>query len=197
MDLPLAPEAEIAVTDEKQAGALGRLGRWLPRLSGLAQFANRTGIVSAISAGVIWWAVVRPDLLFASGAAGAIALGVPLAFLGVLLIPAASAWLLGLTLKDILALPETLRAGAAAVAEESRGALKAAKSGGRITGVIRAVWAARGFVLASKGMWGRAATAARVARLARLPFVLGTLLMFALNAPVIIGGIVALVTLLV
>ena len=55
---------------------------------------------------------------------------------------------------------------------------------------------ARGFVLESKGAWAKAATAARVVRLAKLPFVLGTLGLFALNAAVIVGGLIALVILL-
>lgn len=192
-DVP-PPEALEALSDAEQAGALRRLGRWLPRLSGLVRFANRTGAVSAVCALILWWALVSPVVLGVGGASWLVAIVV----LGVLLLPAASAWLLGLTLNDILTLPERLRGGAIAAASQSREALAASpEAGGRITGVIRAIWAARGFVLESKGAWAKAATAARVVRLAKLPFVLGTLGLFALNAAVIVGGLIALVILLV
>ncbi|MEL6616230.1 MAG: hypothetical protein AAFQ43_10855, partial [Bacteroidota bacterium] len=175
-----------AVTPEA-SGALSRLGRWLPRLAGLRRFTNRTAAVSAASAGVLWWALARG--LLDSGGGWLVAL----VLLAVLLLPAGAAWLLGLTLHDIMTLPERLRSGAVAAAAQSREALAGTpEAGGRLFGTIRAIWAARGFVLESKGAWAKAATAVRVVRLAKLPFVLGLLGLFAFNLVVILGGLLAL-----
>ena len=43
-------------------------------------------------------------------------------------------------------------------------------------------------MLATSGGWGRAMLAVRLVRLARLPFVVGALILFALNAVVIALG---------
>ena len=190
---PLGPAGTVAPPEASgeaaRAGALEQLGRWLPRLSGLVRFAYRTAAVSAASAATLWWALAGDEVTELGSAAWAPALGL----LALLLIPAGSAWLLGLTLQDVLTLPDRIRQGAVGAAATSREALASAPArGGRITGLIRAVWAARGFVLESKGAWGKAATAARLVRLARLPFVLGLLGLFALNAVVIVGGLFAL-----
>lgn len=151
--------------------------------------------MSAVSAVVLWWALMRGLILGVGPASWGPALG----FLVLLLLPAGSAWVLGLTLNDILTLPETLRKSATVAASASRGALRgeADTKRGRLLGVIGALWAARGFVLESRGAWAKAATAARVVRLARLPFVLGLVAFFALNGVVIAAGLLALVLLLV
>ena len=193
---PLAPEAArppAAATEAPAEGAsAGRLGRWLPRIAGLVRFAYRVAGVSAASAALLWWALAGGAVL-AGGAAWVPAL----ALLALLLMPAGAAALLGLTLHDVLTLPERLRQGATAAAAESREALAASGArGGRIAGLVRAVWAARGFVLESKGAWAKAAAAARVVRLAKLPFTLGLLGLFALNAAVIAGGLIALAVLI-
>lgn len=146
--------------------------------------------VSAVCAAILWWALARG--LLTTGAGWLVALVV----LAALLVPAGAAWLLGLTLHDIMTLPERLRSGAAAAAAQSREALAGApEAGGRLVGTVRAIWAARGFVLESKGAWAKAATAVRVVRLAKLPFAIGLLVLFALNIVVILGGLVALVLL--
>lgn len=172
---------------------MGRLGRWLPRLAGLVRVAYRVGATSAVSALVLWWALAG-DAVMAGGRAWVPALLV----LAALLVPAGAAWLLGLTLHDVLTLPETLRRSASAAAVESREALAASGAkGGRIAGLVRAVWAARGLVLESQGAWAKALAAARVVRLAKLPFALGLVGLFALNGVVIAAGLVALVVMLV
>ena len=189
----LGPEAEGAALAPPVAAS--RLGRWLPRLNGLVRFAYRTGAVSAVCAAILWWAIVRGTVLGLGASSWVPALG----FLLLLLVPAGAAWLLGLTLHDILTLPETLRQSAVSAASASREALRSERPtrGGRIAGAIGAVWAARGFVLESRGAWAKAATAARVVRLAKLPFALGLVGLFALNGVVIAAGLLALVLLLV
>lgn len=179
-----------------EPASTGRLGRWLPKLAGLTRFAYRTATVSAISAGVLWWGLVKGVVLGIGGASWVLALGLLL----VLLIPAGAAWLLGLTLHDVMTLPETIRRSASAAASVSREALRseaAQQKGGRILGVISALWAVRGFVLESRGAWAKAATAARVVRLAKLPFALGLVGLFLLNGVVILLGALALVLLLI
>ena len=198
-DGPLAPEAAqppdaaLAAEGAPPPAAMGRLGRWLPRLAGLVRVAYRVGATSAVSALVLWWALAG-DAVMAGGRAWVPALLV----LAALLVPAGAAWLLGLTLHDVLTLPETLRRSASAAAVESREALAASGAkGGRIAGLVRAVWAARGLVLESQGAWAKALAAARVVRLAKLPFALGLVGLFALNGVVIAAGLVALVVMLV
>ena len=192
-DGPLAPEAAqppdaaLAAEGAPPPAAMGRLGRWLPRLAGLVRVAYRVGATSAVSALVLWWALAG-DAVMAGGRA----------WVPALLVPAGAAWLLGLTLHDVLTLPETLRRSASAAAVESREALAASGAkGGRIAGLVRAVWAARGLVLESQGAWAKALAAARVVRLAKLPFALGLVGLFALNGVVIAAGLVALVVMLV
>ena len=181
----------VVLPDEPEARSrLARIGRALPRLSALVRFANRVALLSAICAGALWWSLAGGS--FALGAAAWIpALG----GLVLLLIPAGAAWLLGLTLKDLAAIPAGLRATATAAAADARGALGTKKEG-RIVGMVRALWAARGLVLESKGAWAKAATAFRVVRLAKLPFALGLLGLFLLNGLVILAGGIAAVLLL-
>ena len=190
------PEPETGLAETRLAdsspSAASRLGRWIPRLAGLVTFANRVALVSAISAGVLWWALAGQAAWGLGAAAWGPALGLAVLFL----IPAASAWLLGLTLHDILTLPETLRQGAVAAAQTSREALTD-KRRGRIVGLISAIWAAREFVMDSKGAWAKAAMAARVVRLAKLPFILGLTGLFLLNGVVILAGLIALAVLVV
>lgn len=202
---PAAPPEEAILPHEEAASSLqpapeaapvsssGRLARWLPRLQGLVRFAYRTAGVSALCAVVLWWALAGQAMLAVGGAAWLVGLGVLL----VLLVPAGAAWLLGLTLHDVLTLPETIRKSASVAATASREALRSDASDeaeptrGRLLGVLSALWAVRGFVLESRGAWAKAATAARVVRLAKLPFVLGLSGLFLLNGVVILAGLVA------
>lgn len=190
-----SPAALTAVPSDPPAegrdAPVSRLGRWLPRLSGLVRFAYRVGGASALAAALVWWLLVRGYVLTAGAAAWAPALGLLLLFL----VPAGAAWLLGLTLHDLLTLPETLRRSATVAASASREALRAER-GGRLAGALGALWAARGFVLESRGAWAKAATAARLVRLAKLPFALGLAGLFVLNGPMIAAGLLALLLLL-
>ena len=158
----------------------------LPRAAAVTRFAYRTALLSAASAALIVWAVV--DALGASAARlDVIVLAV------VLLLPAAAAWLAGWTLADLAALPGDLKEAALGAAAVSRG--ERAKTS-RLFGALRSLWAARGVALLSRGAWMKAVGALRFARLASLPFAVGTLVLFALNGVVIVGGLVALLVLI-
>ena len=173
-----APAAASAREPESLAaadpGALARLGRLLPRLQGAVRLTYGVGWLGVASALVVWWAVAGGTFR-----GSAVEWGLALAMLAVLLIPAAAAWLLGLTLKDVLSLPGQVRDSAVAAAASMRDESGKRRRG--LLGVVAAIWAARSFVLSSKGLWARAVTAGRLVRLARLPFVLGLVGVFLLN----------------
>ena len=173
-------------------GALARLGRLVPRVDALVRFAYRTAAVSAVAAGLIWLALFEGALR--TGAVGGVAVVVAV----LLLVPAAAAALAGWTLADLASLPGQLRDAALAATGRKppgRGGEPDAKGGSRLLGVGRALWAARGLALTSKGAWVRAVGAVRFARLASLPFALALVGLFALNGLVVLGGAVALVVL--
>ena len=184
----LAEAPSDVLTDEPSASVLAKLGRVVPAADTLVRFAYRTGVVSAASAAVIWFALF-------GNAVGTPAMpwGLALAVGVLLLIPAGAAALVGWTLSDLVRLPGQLRQAAVAAAGGAAGAVAA--KGSRIASIFRAIWAARGLALGSKDAWLRAVAAARFIRLASLPFVLGLVGLFALNGVVIVGGLIALATL--
>ena len=190
----LAADGEVLVEDAPPPtfsaeapppGALARLGRMLPRAAAVTRFAYRTALVSLVSAALILWAIV--DTFGVSLAR------LDLAVLAVLLVlPAAAAALAGWTLADLAALPGDLKEAALGAAAVSRGE-RGKKS--RLFGALRSLWAARGVALLSRGAWMKAVGALRFARLASLPFAIGTLALFAMNGVVVLGGLVALLVL--
>lgn len=184
------PDTLLAETTPDEAvarrRALAPLGRVLPLAHGLVRFCYRTAGVSAVAVGLILAAVLSAP---AAAQASATAMGL----LGMLLlVPAGAAALLGWTLSDLLRLPRQIREAAAAAAGGVR-AEGVRKS--RLSSLIGAVWAARGLVLTSRDGWMKAIAAARVARLASLPFALGLVGLFVLNGVVVLGGLVALAVL--
>ena len=173
-------------------GALARLGRLVPRVDALVRFAYRTAAVSAVAAVLIWLALFEATLR--TGAVGGAAVVVAV----LLLVPAGAAALVGWTLADLASLPGQLRDAALAATGRKplgRGGEPDAKGGSRLLDVGRALWAARGLALTSKGAWVRAVGAVRFVRLASLPFALALVGLFALNGLVVLGGAVALVVL--
>ena len=140
---------------------------------------------SAGSAVVLWWIWFDPHR-WISGLTGQWAALAAIVLL-VLLIPAGAAFIGYLTLKEILDLPKKLKSAASEAAGHAKDVAVPTeeRKGGRLFGFFRAIWAARGLVLDSKGAWGKAVAAARLTRLASLPFVLGLLITFALNFVVI------------
>lgn len=167
---------------------LAKLGRVVPAADTLVRFAYRTGGVSAVSAGLIWFALFQGGI-----GTAAMPWGLALAVAVLLLIPAGAAALVGWTLADLVRLPGQLRQAAVNAASGSGTAGKAKKS--RVVSVFRAIWALRGLALSSKDVWFRAVAAARFIRLASLPFVLALVALFALNGLVIAGGLIALAVL--
>ncbi|MEM1116488.1 MAG: hypothetical protein AAF845_14505 [Bacteroidota bacterium] len=179
-----APGADLALAPEAEPGALARLGRLLPGVEALVRFAYRTAAVSAGAALVIVFALAE--------AVGG--LPVWLLLLGaVLLLPASGTALAGWTLSDVASIPGQLREAALAATGRSGAPAK----GSRVVRLLKALWAARGVALLSKGAWMKAVGAVRFVRLASLPFALGLLGLVALNGVVILGGLAALVVLLV
>ncbi len=177
-------------------GALARLGRLLPGVEALVRFAYRTAGASAVAAVVIVaavWQWLDGSAWVPSGAAEAWPL---LGGLGaVLLLPAAAAALAGWTLADLASIPGQLR-DAALQASGRASQARGPRTGSRLVAVGRSIWAARGLALLSKGTWLKGVGALRFVRLASLPFALGLLALFALNAVVIAGGVVAALLLL-
>ena len=193
---PLAAAA-AEVVEAAPPGALARLGRLLPSAQGLVRFAYRTAIASAASAALMvgaavrWVAEVTYGLDHLTPAAWA-ALGLVSV---VLLLPAAAAALVGWTLADLVSVPAQLREAALHAAGHAADARSRPREG-RLIAVLRSVWAARGLALLSRGAWLRAVGAVRFVRLASLPFALGLLVLFSLNAVVIAGGLLTFLVLL-
>ena len=193
--VPAAPAPETAPPvgpsgadlEAASPGALARLGRLVPRVDALVRFTYRTAGVSAVAAGLVWLALFEGALR--TGAVGGAAVAVAV----LLLVPAGAAALAGWTLADLASLPGQLRD--AALAATGRGGEAREAGGSRLLGVGRALWAARGLALTSKGAWVRAVGTVRFVRLASLPFALALVGLFALNGLVILGGAVALVVL--
>lgn len=169
------PTVPVAAPPAERA-ALARLGRVLPAARGIVRFAYRAAAVSAACAFVLGVAafVARPV-----SAAQALVLAL------VLTVPAGALAFVGWTLSDLLRLPASLREAAVSATREAADGFR----GGRATGVLSAVWAARGLVLGSRDAWLRTAA---LARLASLPLVLGALALCALNAVVVPAGLAAL-----
>ncbi len=144
--------------------------------------------MSAVSAGLIVLAVALSDRLEV-GTAGLVILG------AVLLTPAAALAVAGWTIADLVSLPGQIRDAALAAAGRENAESPSRKS--RVGRLLASLWAARGLALLSKDGWLKAVGAVRFLRLASLPFMLGLLGFVMLNGIVILGGVVALIVLLV
>lgn len=166
-----------------------RVQKIVPLAQALAGKVKGLAAVSAASAIVLWTLLVEP-WAWANGVTWGAAL-VALVGLALLLLPAAAALVGYLTLQDVLTLPSRLRAAAAETTGQAKEAIttRDTRKRGRLLGFFRAIWAARSLVLDSKGAWLKAVAAARVVRLASLPFVLGLLAAFALNFAVITAAV--------
>lgn len=165
--------------------------RLVPVAQALVGKVKAVAIVSAVAALVLWGLLFRP-LTWTQGASlGSVALA--LVVLLVLLIPAGAALVGYLTLQDVLTLPARLRSAAAETTGQTKDALTAREPSKRrrLFSFFRAIWAARSLAVDSKGAWLKAVAAARVVRLASLPFALGLLAAFALNFAVIAAAVLA------
>lgn len=184
------PTTEVAQIPADQSPE-SRLQRLLPVVRSIMGKVRTLSIVSAGSAVVLWWIWFDPHR-WISGLTGQWAALAAIVLL-VLLIPAGAAFIGYLTLKEILDLPKKLKSAASEAAGHAKDVAVPTeeRKGGRLFGFFRAIWAARGLVLDSKGAWGKAVAAARLARLASLPFVLGLLITFALNFVVIGVAVIA------
>ena len=172
---------------------LARLRGLTPLVRSLVGKVRGLAFVSGASAVVLW------SILFAPWQWGS---GTPLdgiaarvLLLALLLVPAAAAYVGHLMLRDLLDLPARLRATASETVGEAKDALVSGDRAGRarLFGFFRAIWAARGLLLDTKGLWVKMAATARLVRLASLPFVLGLLAAFALNFAVIGAALLAVV----
>ena len=178
--------ADALAEAEAPPGALARLGRLLPGVEAVARFAYGTALVSAASAALVVWAV--------ADAVGGIATADLVGLSVLLFVPAAATALAGWTLADLARLPGQIRESALAAARGAHGA-KTAK-GSRLVRLVRSLWAARGLALLTRGGWVKAVGALRFLRLASLPFALGLVGAVALNAVVIVAGVVAALVLI-
>lgn len=165
----------------------------MPVVRGLVGTVRTVGIVSAVSA-VVLWALLFGAMAWPLTGRSLVAFGV----LAVLLVPAAGTFVAVLTLREVLALPDRLRAVPGALREtavdvKDRAATVAAPGGTRqrALGFFGVLWRLRGIVEETRGSWLRTLALARFARLASLPFVLGLLGAFALNVVVIAAAVVA------
>ena len=112
----------------------------------------------------------------------------------VLVLPALALALAGWTVADLVSLPQQIKDAALSAAGRET---DAPSKRSRIGRLLASLWAARGLALLSKDGWLKAVGAVRFLRLASLPFMLGLLGFVMLNGLVILGGVVALVVLLV
>ena len=174
-----APAADAALDRDAPADRPSRLERLVPAARGAVRAAWRTSAAGAFGAAAVWAALFERSL-----AAGSVPWGVAAVVAAVLLVPAGAAALLGWTLGGLVSLPAEIRDAARGVALPTRAA--------GIGGLLRTVWALRGLVAGSAEAWARTAG---LARLASLPFVLGLLALVALNAVVVVAGVVALAVL--
>lgn len=152
---------------------------------GLTGKVRRLSIVSAFSGGIAWWIWFSPHtwLNGLPGKWGVFAMIV----LILLLIPAGAAYVGYRMLNSILDLPSKLKETASDTTSGAVDALTTtdASRKTRVFVFFQTIWAARSLVLDSQEIWGKALAAAKVARLASLPFVLVLLATFALNFLVI------------
>ena len=183
-----AVEAGVPAADAVPPGALARLGRLIPGAEAVARFAYRVAGASVVAAGLVVWAVVDAVGWTDVSRGPLVALGL------LLLLPAAATALAGWTLADLARLPGQLRDAALSAAREA-GDARTAK-GSRLVRLVRSLWAARGLALLTKGGWVKAVGALRFLRLASLPFALALVGAVALNAVVIVAGVVAVLVLL-
>jgi hypothetical protein len=188
----VAPDA--VAPDAVAPDAATRLGRVLPLVRRAERTARRIAAVSAgggvVLTGALAWADVR---------SGELEPFVALVFLAVVLVPAGLTWLGAAVLRDLAALPARLRTGAAGTAGRARAAVARPPDGargGRVAGVFRALWAARGLALDARAGGLKVVAAARLLRLASLPFLALLALAFALNFVVIAAAAVALAVVL-
>jgi len=167
-----------------------------PTVRGLVGKVRAVGVASAVAAVVLW------AILFGASA-WPISAEAVLAYvaLAVLLVPAAGTFAAVLTLRDVLALPDRLRAVPGALRESAvdvrehaasvvRPGEGQSRTGGAL-GFFGVLWRLRGLVEESRGSWLRTLALARFARLASLPFFLWLLAAFALNFAVIAAAAVA------
>lgn len=166
-----------------------------PVVRGLVGKVRTVGIASAISAVVLWvilfgamaWPLTNQSY-------------VAFVALAVLLVPAAGTFVAVLTLREVLDLPNRLRALPGTVRETALDVKDRAVSvavpdgagrGQRTLGFFSVLWRLRGIVEDTRGSWLRTLALARFAKLASLPFVLGLLGAFALNVVVIAAAVLA------
>lgn len=173
---PAVSAAPAPVAGPATRPVLARLGRVLPAVGALVRFSRWTAALSAVAVAVVVGAVATR----APGVGTVDLVGLAL----LLLVPALAALVVAWTLDDLRRLPGDLRA----LATEAANELGAAGRPRGLVGVLVALWTARKVMLATSGGWGRAMLAVRLVRLARLPFVVGALVLFALNAVVIALG---------
>lgn len=167
-----------------------------PTVRGLIGKVRAVGAASAVAA-VVLWAILFGARAWPLTDQSFIAF----VALAVLLVPAAGTFAAVLTLREVLALPDRLRAlpgtlRESAVDVKDRAASVASPADGRsrtgrALGFFGVLWRLRGLVEESRGSWLRTLALARFARLASLPFFLWLLAAFALNFAVIAAAAVA------
>ena len=183
-----APAGGTALAEVEAAppGALARLGALLPSVDAVVRLAYRVAGLSALAVGLILWAV-WDALAWRMVPGDLVALGV------VLLLPAAAVALAGWTVADVARLPGQIRDAALAAAGRGEGA--PSREGSRLVRLVKSLWAARGVALLTRGGWLKAVGALRFVRLASLPFAFGLAVLVLLNGVVIVGGVIALLVL--
>ena len=171
------------------SGVLARVQKLLPLVHGLVRRTKALAAVSALSAVALWALLFEPWQWNVDPPTGGYAF--PVLALLLLFVPAAAALLGALTLNDLLSLPAQIKGAMADTAGQARGALAKGGEGGRLFRLARALWAARALALDAKGGWLKAVAAARLVRLASLPFALALVGAVALNGFVIAAAVVA------
>lgn len=167
-----------------------------PVVRGLVGKVRAVGVVSAVAA-VVLWAVLFGAMAWPLTDQSLIAF----VALGVLFVPAAGTFVAVLTLREVLALPDRLRALPGTLRETATdvkdratsvaGSAEGQSRGRRALGFFGVLWRLRGIVEETRGSWLRTLALARFARLASLPFFLWLLGAFALNFVVIAAAAVA------
>jgi hypothetical protein len=171
---------------------LDRVRGVLPTVRGLIGKVRAVGVVSA-GAAVVLWAILFGASAWPLSFQTVLALFV----LGVLLLPAAGTFLAVATLREVLALPDKIRALPGAVRESAleakghAGGAQGRSRSRRLWGVFGVLWRLRGIVMDTQGSWLQTLALVRFARLASLPFALGLVVLFALNFVVLAAAVLA------
>ena len=192
---PVQPPPVPVAEAPPESGLVERVRSVTPVVQRVIGKVKGVGIASALAA-VVLWAVLFWQTAWPLSDQSPVAFF----FLVLLLLPALGTFVAVLTLREVLdlpnrikALPDTLRSTVGDLSGEATAVTSSASGskGKRALGFFGLLWKLRGIVEDTRGSWLRTIALARFAKLASLPFFLWLLGAFALNFVVIAAAALA------